>query len=130
MKQVQQDGLKYLINDKEERAEIVSFYGYIKRSFLIPRSIKCWSHEYIVRSISKKSLKFSWNIKSIQFPTDSELQTIEEEAFSSSIESIFIPASMIDLIEGWCEYTNKLTTVKVDPKKSIIFISWRQNDHL
>ena len=114
----QQDGLKYLVNEKEKKAEIVGYYEG-RNIFLIPRSIRFESQEYIVQSISKNVFKFCKNIKSIEFSSDSELKIIEEGAFTfSSIESIFIPASVIDLKVGWCKFSDKLTTVKVDPRNS------------
>ena len=47
MKQVEQDGLIYLINEKDENAEIIGYYED-QNNFLIPRSIKCESQEYIL----------------------------------------------------------------------------------
>ena len=118
MKRVNQDGLTYLIDENEQKAKIVDYYED-RNNFLIPRSIKYKSKEYIVISISKDAFEMSQNIKSIRFESDSELQIIEKDAFTcSSIESIFIPASVIDIKAGWCIYADKLTTVKIDPKNS------------
>lgn len=50
-----------------------------------------------------KSLR---QIKSIKFANDSEIQKIEKDAFyGSSIESISILSSLIELSDGWCNYT-------------------------
>ena len=115
MKQVKQDSIRYLINEKEEKAEIIGCYES-RDEFLIPRSIKHESQEYIVISISNNAFLYS-NIRSIKFALDSELQTIKNRAFDgSSIESIFIPSSAIDLKEGWCINAKKLITVNVDPR--------------
>ena len=93
-----------------------------RNKFIIPHLIKHETQEYIVVSILTDAFKNSLNIKTIQFPSDSELQTIEENAFEySSIESIFIPASVIDLKEGWCNNMGKLTNIEVDPRNSRYF---------
>lgn len=81
---------------------------------IIPRSIEYESEEYIVKSIKKESFSNS-PIKSIQFPKNSECQTIEDSALiESKIQSISIPASLIDLQDGWCDFTNNLTEIIID----------------
>ena len=104
MKQVQKEGLKYLINEQEEKAKIVGYYED-RNNFLIPCSIKYESQEYI-QSISKNAFKNSLNIKSIEFVPDSEIQTIEKESFSnSSFLNIFIPPHVTKICEdafSWC----------------------------
>lgn len=55
-------------------------------------------------------------IGSLQFSPDSKLTKIEKEAFLySTIYHIFIPSSLIELEEGWCQYTQNLIKIDVDP---------------
>ena len=46
----------------------------------------------------------------IKIPDDSKHQVIDKEAFlGSKIKSIRIPSQLIELKEGWCNYTKNLT---------------------
>ena len=55
-----------------------------------------------------------YQLQRVQIPEYSELQIIKEKAFSfSSIESIFIPSSVLKLEEGWCDWANKLFRISV-----------------
>lgn len=82
----------------------------------IPRSINYDNHEYIIKSIESNAFKGSKNIISIHFPNDSEIQSIDKDAFvESSIQSIAIPESVSDLKEGWCHGTPKLIKVLLAP---------------
>ena len=113
MKQVLQDGLKYLINEEEEKAVIVGYYEN-RNIFLIPRSIKYESQEYIIQSISRDAFKNSLFIKSIEFSSDSELQTIEEGAFLfSSILSIFIPPHVTKICENAFSHCFQLRRIDI-----------------
>ena len=57
---------------------------------------------YAIIIISEHSFWRS-TIKSIEFSNDSQIHTIEKEAFYlSSIESISIPKNLVDLKYGWC----------------------------
>ena len=121
VKQIKQDGLTYLI--KEKRADIIGYYED-RPTFIIPRSIKHESQEYIVASISKDAFKNSQNIKSIEFASDSEIQSIEKDALKwSKIESIFIPASVNDIQTGWCNEARGLKKSKLIQEIHVIHIS-------
>ena len=83
---------------------------------LIPRSIEHEGEEYIVTKIQEKTFYNTYMIKSIQFPLDSQVQTIEQKVFyKSRIESIIIPPSLFELQEGWCNNTPNLTKITVMP---------------
>lgn len=54
-------------------------------------------------------------LESIEIPPNSQLRTIESEAFAwSSIESLTFPSSVIELKEKWC-YSSNITSIDVDP---------------
>lgn len=81
---------------------------------IIPRSINHKNQEYIITSISKYAF-YENIIKSIQFPKDSEVKTIAENAFwGSTVETIYFPSSVIELEDGWCDYTGNLTKIIID----------------
>ena len=67
--------------------------------------------------MEKKAFFLCGNLESIEIPNDSKLQTIHEKAFhSSTIKSIRIPSELIELKDGWCNYTRNLTQIEVSPK--------------
>lgn len=114
LKQINYGDLCYLINFDDKTAKVVGDQK-TNSNILIPRSIKYESTEYIVTSISKRSFLYSKTIKSIRLSDDSELQTIEKEAFyESSIESISLSSQFVDLQEGWCSNTPSLTEIRVN----------------
>lgn len=86
-------GLIYELNEEDLTATIVGsdhFLTFIE----ISRSVNYQSNEYIITSIGKLSFAYHNEILDINFSEDSELQTIEDEAFSHSlIHSIQIPSS-------------------------------------
>ena len=56
-------------------------------------------------------------LKTIEIPEDSELKSIENQAFKwSIINNIFIPENVDELKEGWCAKTENLTNVIISPK--------------
>ena len=81
MKQVQQDGLTYLINEKEEKAEIIGYYEN-RNNFLIPRSIKYESQEYIIRNISKDAFKIHKILNLLNFHQIQNFKQLKKELFS------------------------------------------------
>lgn len=112
-----QNHIVYSIQEGEKKVSVV---GYEKNSpsidLIIPRSVNYNSTEYIVTSISVNAFSESRRIKSISFPEDSELTTIERNVFvHSSIQSISIPTSLIDLQKGWSSISN-INKIKVSSK--------------
>lgn len=80
-----------------------------KNEVIIPRSIEYESKEFIVTTIHENAFKNTNKIESIEFPQDSKLSIIEEYAFmNSSLKKISIPASVVQLTEGWCGRLSKL----------------------
>lgn len=54
-------------------------------------------------------------LQKIEIPTNSELKEIEADAFAdSTIESIVFPSSLVNLKEGWCNDTPKLTEIIIN----------------
>ncbi|KAK8896161.1 hypothetical protein M9Y10_014055 [Tritrichomonas musculus] len=46
-------------------------------------------------------------VRSIEFASDSQIQTIERNSFAlSPLESLNLPSSVTDLKPGWCSYTS------------------------
>lgn len=53
----------------------------------------------------------------IEIPKNSELQTIENNAFSfSSLQSLTIPSKLIDLKEGLCDGISYLNKIEISSK--------------
>lgn len=114
-KKVQQNGLLYVLNEKEGTAGVFRNLTD-KNEVIIPRSIEYESKEFIVTTIHENSFKNSNKIESIDFPQDSNLSIIEEYAFlNSSLKKISIPASVVQITEGWCGRLSKLQ-VNLDVK--------------
>lgn len=112
---IELDGIVYSVNGEDKTAKITCCKS-IETEIIIPRSIIYGKTEYTIISILEKSF-FKSPIKSIQFPYDSMLQTIEKNAFSeSSIEKLFIPSSVIDLKGGWCSVAKNLKHITISPK--------------
>lgn len=69
-----------------------------------------------VKTIGKSAFSTCERLFEVEFPIDSELQTIEARAFSeSSIEKLTIPASVIDIRDEWCSSKSSLISVKISP---------------
>ncbi|KAK8899929.1 hypothetical protein M9Y10_002252 [Tritrichomonas musculus] len=74
-----------------------------KKELVIPPSIKYEKKEYTVTSIHNCTFK------------DEDIGCGHHEFTDTSVESISIPASVINIDEIWCEDTAKLTAIKIDP---------------
>ena len=111
--EINQNNLIYRLNDDNKTVSVIGCSS--NDDVFIPRSIYYKSQEYIVKRVNESSFKDS-NIFSIQFAPDSEIQTIEKNAFSNStIEKIFLPSSVSELESGWiCDAMN-LIKVSVMP---------------
>ena len=112
--EIEQNNIVYSINFETKTASVIRS-PKADGDIIIPKSIKYKTFEYIVKSISKRAFIVS-KIKSLQFPTDSELQTIENKAFMySSIESISLPSSVTELKKGWCTKAFNLSEIIISP---------------
>ncbi|KAK8896292.1 hypothetical protein M9Y10_014189 [Tritrichomonas musculus] len=122
MKNTNSDGLSFEIDFSNHIAKTV-FSPKVQGKIVIPRSIWYESQEFNITIISKGTFKNNNNISSISFPEDSEVQTIEEEAFScSSLTQISIPSSLKELKEDWCAFTWRLKQVFISPKNKYFSI--------
>lgn len=118
-KKVIKDELIYSIDDETYSAHIIDYQSSTIDVF-IPRSIEYNNHEYIVTSINKNSFEFSFRLKSIQFPLDSELRKIETNSFyNSTLERITIPSSVCELQYGWCHGAVQLKKVNLMPNNKM-----------
>lgn len=89
------DDLIYSLNVNEKTASVIGEKKKLKKDIFIPRSIIFEEKEYIITSISEKAFCGRGNLRSVQFPPDSEILIIDRSAFdSSSIEEIKIPPSL------------------------------------
>ena len=105
-----------MINQKDETASAIGV-SYVSNYIYIPRSIKYESKEYVVTSVSNCAFTSQLRIKLIKFGQDSEIWMIESNALAiSKVEQFYLPASVIELKEGWCRYTVDLKQVEIDPR--------------
>lgn len=97
-KRIEYDNVIYSINESKSVSSVVDSKCTIYQT-TIPQSITHESKEYVVTSILNNAFNFI-NIKFIQFPSDSKLQTIERYSFAySKIKSITIPSTVTSIGE-------------------------------
>ncbi|KAK8899150.1 hypothetical protein M9Y10_001452 [Tritrichomonas musculus] len=97
------NGINFLLDKKQLVAE-VSSSPTATGDFFFKHSIRYHSQDYIIKSIESRSFIDNKQIKSIEFPQNSELELIGDEAFKkSSLESIFIPSKIIQI--GPCTFS-------------------------
>ena len=114
-KTIEVDNLSYRLNLSEKTANIEKCEKDQIKDIFIPRSINWDNQEYIVTRILKESFKFA-DIRSLSFPPDSEVRTIEKFAFyNSKIQKISIPPSVCELHKKWQHDTFELKEIKVMP---------------
>lgn len=100
--------------DEQAQTASVALNNSPKENIIIPRSITHNFQEYIVTCISSESFRNSSQLKTLRFPPDSELLTIQENAFiNSSIESLEIPSKLVELKDGWSQLMNNLNKITV-----------------
>ena len=75
MKKIEIDDFIYSINDEEKVAFIVKC-DTLRRQIIIPCTIKYKSNEYVVKSILENAFIDSDRVKSVQFASGSQIQTI------------------------------------------------------
>ncbi|KAK8895265.1 hypothetical protein M9Y10_023707 [Tritrichomonas musculus] len=114
VQEVLENKLLFRLNEEDKVAKIIGNYS-TQSDVFIPRSIIHKGCEYIVTCIAEDSFKNSNNF-SVQFAPDSELRTIEKNAFTNStIERISLPSSVSELKDGWCAGALNLTKVSIMP---------------
>lgn len=115
VERIMENNLIFSINNKEKTAYVIDNYKASGEIF-IPRSILHKDQDFIVTRIKEGSFKDCTTIDSISFPDDSEIDTIEKDAFyNSSLKLLFIPSSISNLNEGWCRGTPNLNLIKLCP---------------
>ena len=115
MDQLQINGIEYSVNKKENAAFVIGNKSD-NQCIHIPSFINYENQDYKVTKICKKAFEWSTSLKTLEFSSDSNLLTIEEDSFiNSSIESITIPSSLIELKEKWCYGANKLNNIRIHP---------------
>lgn len=107
--------LIYILDPIKKTAAVASnenASGVVK----IPKTIKYQDQIFVVTRIKEGAFANSQKIRSITFPFDSSVSIIEKDAFlNSSIQNLFIPASISELLEGWCRGTPMLTEITIMP---------------
>lgn len=105
--EIQIGKLTYSLDDTLQIAHVIDCEG-CNGNILIPYSINYEHLDYTVVNILKFAFRNSHSIKSIEFPNNSKLKSIDFSAFySTQLESIELPSSMLELKEGWCNETKK-----------------------
>ena len=90
VKKVKIDKLIFSLNETEKTASLIDNDIQIGDVF-IPPSINYEGQEFIITSINEISLRGGYEIRSIQFPLDSKVQSIQKDAFiNSSVELIWL----------------------------------------
>ena len=98
------------MNEEEKTAQII---GYDSPNSSVEIPIYA-NQDFIITCIRQNSFQNANSINSISFSLHSSLQTIEKEAFcGSTIESLFIPASVTELQHGWSDNAHNLQKVGV-----------------
>lgn len=121
-KKIEHDGISYIINEDDKTASVYQCISE-KDEILIPKSIKYKGNAYLITKILEDSFQSTYNLKTITFSEDSELQTIEKNSFRySHLEKISFPANLINLEEGWCNATRFLNDVSVNPKNKYLVL--------
>lgn len=77
--ELEQDGIKYYLDESKNACNVIGTTKDIDEVF-IPYSIKRGASQYLVMTISSTAFSHK-KIKSIQFESDSKLETIDEKAF-------------------------------------------------
>ena len=91
---IDHQGLIYSISNEDKTSKVIGCKS--NGEVFIPRSINYASQEYIITCISDNAFYDLTGIFSIQFATDSALQTIKKKAFyNTAIENITLPSSLI-----------------------------------
>lgn len=110
-----EDCICYKLDSINYTAKVI-YSPNAKNSINIPRSIRYQEHDYVIISITNGSFKRNYDLFSVKFPEDSSLLTIEKNSFSYSfLNSLFIPASVKELQEGWCNKTHYLKSISISP---------------
>lgn len=121
---IEENGLLFILNEDEKTAGV---YGRSdsRDSFDVPYSLNYKSQNYIVTSIEEYAFAYDENIKTIQFPENSELKIIDDFSFGiSSIEEIKIPSKVFKIGERAfvnCDHIKRIEFAEISELKIIEF---------
>lgn len=109
------DNLIYSLNMDNKSASVIGEEKKgSKKDIIIPRSIIYEEKEFIITNISQKSFYERRDLRSVHFPSDSEILIFEESAFdSSSIEEIKIPPSLTTIGKFAFVNCSNLKTIEI-----------------
>ena len=120
-RQVEDNGIIYLLNEEEKTADIFKFKILSKNeeeeediNFYIPRSITYNSEEYVISRILKNSIKNS-SFGYFIFASDSEIKQIEGHA-NFNVRSFTVPSS-IDFSKGFPVELDIDAKLTINPNK-------------
>lgn len=107
-----QNNLIFFLNKQTNTATLFKNEN-IEGDIIIPQSIEYETTKYNIESLYKRSF-YSSKICSIRFQPDSKLRTILKESFlNSSIESIFIPPSVIAIREYAFRFCKNIKKIEI-----------------
>ena len=127
--EIENKQFSFKINKERKTASLFKIYESLE-NLIVPRAIKYGSEDYLITSIIGSANGHYLNeFKRISFPENSAVSTIYEYSFYlSGVETISIPASLIELKIGWCCYTDNLTNIII-PKSNNRFL-YKDNKYL
>ena len=104
--------LIFELND--DKTASIAGHDSLHSDLIIPRSIQYNEQEFIVTRIKKDSFNHIYDLTSIQFPLDSEVQIIEEKSFyDCHVKKILLPPSITKLCDGWIHSDSGVKKVKM-----------------
>lgn len=122
------DAMKFLINEEDNTAKIIK----IPKNFLflkIPSAISVFDTEFEIKSISDSLFHFNDCFR-IEFAPNSQIKSFKKDAFiGSTIKILTIPSSVVELEDGWCNYTPKLDVIIVE-RNNPNFISYDNGNYI
>ena len=105
---------KYLIGKSDENND------EFDTLLFVPRNIEEFSIPSNIKIISSYAFHDCFNIKKIEIPSNSNLQTIGKCAFSrSNIESFFIPPKVSKICESAFEFCKNLTKIEIPANSNL-----------
>lgn len=116
------NGLNFELNKESFIATIISANNDLI-NIEIPRSVIYQSQEYVIKFIGKLSFAYHKTINTVTFSSNSDLQVIDDEAFThSSLHEISIPSSVTRIGKSVFHSCEDLTevTISTDSKLTII----------
>lgn len=119
-KTVENDGLLYSLNEEEKTAVLYGQTNNNNKVIFVPKAVFYDSQEFIVKKIFKRSFFLSQSIQTVQFPNDSELQEIDDSAFSNStLETIVFPSSVTHVGQFVFSFCNHLQSVEFSKNSNL-----------